>query len=135
MNAGRGWCAGCKAGAGPALDGDAGNSGCVTLPGEHCTIWEYGMPDKKSPPAPAAVPEAPRKRGRPKIYSEPLSQAERARRYRAKRANDFSPPDEMRDTALIDALRWCITHQHEAVDLYLEELVRRYHSKGAEALK
>ncbi|MCY1460032.1 hypothetical protein D9M71_775530 [compost metagenome] len=64
-----------------------------------------------------------------------MSQAERARRYRAKRANDFSPPDEMRGTALIDALRWCITHQHEAVDLYLEELVRRYHSKGAEALK
>ena len=95
------------------------------------------MGDKKSPPAPAPAvePEAPRKRGRPKIYSEPLSQAERARRYRAKRANDFSPPDEMRDTALIDALRWCITHQHEAVDLYLEELVRRYHSKGAEALK
>jgi len=93
--------------------------------------------DKKGAAAPAAesAVEAPRKRGRPKIYSEPLTQAERARRYRAKRANDFSPPDEMRDTALIDALRWCINNQHEAVDLYLEELVRRYHSKGAEALK
>ncbi len=91
------------------------------------------MQDEKAPEA--ADTEAPRKRGRPRIYKEPLSQAERARRYRSKRANDFSPAAEMRDTNLIDALRWCITQQHEAVDIYLEELVRRFHSKGADALK
>ncbi len=93
------------------------------------------MPDKKTPPAEPDAQPAPRKRGRPKIYSEPLTPAERARRYRVRRANDFSPPGEMRDAALIDALRWCITHQHETVDLYLEELVRRFHSKGVGALK
>lgn len=91
------------------------------------------MQDEKAPET--VETEAPRKRGRPRIYKEPLSQAERARRYRTKRANDFSPPAEMRDSGLIDALRWCINNQHEAVDLYLEELVRRFHSKGGDALK
>ncbi|MEA5668494.1 hypothetical protein VA603_13175 [Stenotrophomonas sp. MH1] len=88
------------------------------------------MQDENTPQA-----DAPRKRGRPKIYSEPLTQAERARRYRAKRANDFSPPGEMRDATLIDAVRWGINQKHESLDLYLEELVRRFHSKGVDALK
>lgn len=87
----------------------------------------------------APTPE--KRRGRPRLYATPLSQAERAKRYRKARQWDESSLDDCRDPVLMDRLNWALKHKDSsedaraALDIYLEELVRRHHSKGKSALK
>lgn len=88
-----------------------------------------------------AAPVSAKRRGRPRLYDTPLSQAERARRYRKARQWDESSLDDCRDPVLMDRLSWALKHKEAsedaraALDIYLEELVRRHHSKGKLALK
>lgn len=87
----------------------------------------------------APAPE--KRRGRPRLYDTPLSQAERAKRYRKARQWDESSLDDCRDPVLMDRLSWALKHKESsedakaALDIYLEELVRRHHSKGKLALR
>ena len=90
----------------------------------------------------AADEAAPAKRrGRPRLYDAPLSQAERAKRYRKARQWDESSLDDCRDPVLMDRLSWALKHKDTsedargALDIYLEELVRRHHSKGKTLFK
>ena len=82
-----------------------------------------------------------KRRGRPRLYDTPLSQAERAKRYRKARQWDESSLDDCRDSVLMDRLSWALKNKdtsedaRAALDIYLEELVRRHHSKGKLAIK
>jgi len=84
---------------------------------------------------------AKRGRGRPKLFDTALTQAERARRYRMSRQRDDDSVAECRDSVLMERLRWALKNKGAsedarlALDIYLEELVRRHHSLGAERLK
>lgn len=85
--------------------------------------------------------EAPKRRGRPTLFNTPLTQAERARRYRKARQWNDGDITECRDAVLMDRLRWALKNKEtsddakDALDIYLEELIRRHHSKGALKLK
>ena len=89
------------------------------------------------------TPAAPKRRGRPKLFDVPLTGAERAKRYR--RARKSAPEDvtECRDAVLMERLRFALKWKIEsgeadaaaALDIYLEELVRRHHSRGEELIK
>lgn len=91
-------------------------------------------------PAAVAAPPA-KRRGRPRLYDTPLSQAERAKRYRKARQWDESSLGDCRDPVLMDRLSWALKHKdtsedaRDALDIYLEELVRRHHSKGSQLFK
>lgn len=84
----------------------------------------------------APAPATEKRRGRPRLYDTPLSQAERAKRYRKARQWDESGLNECRDPVLMDRLSWALKNKEisedarAALDIYLEELVRRHHSKG-----
>lgn len=95
--------------------------------------------ENNSPATDAAEPQAaPKRRGRPKLFDVPLTGAERARRYR--RARKSAPEDvsACRDAVLMERLRFALKWKAEsgeadavaALDIYLEELVRRHHSRG-----
>lgn len=110
----------------------------------HIIMWRYleqrlEMDDDDGSPAGAG--EVPKRRGRPRIYDSPLSGAERARRYRKARQWDDEEIAECRDSVLMDRLRWALKNKEgsddarAALDIYLEELVRRHHSQGGDALK
>jgi hypothetical protein len=82
-----------------------------------------------------------RHRGRPPIGDQAMSAADRAFRYRQRRRRDLSPVNEKTDVLLVDGLKKSIQWAAEdpdmagVLDMYIEELVRRHHSKGAAALK
>ena len=97
--------------------------------------------DKSAADAAAVTPTAAKRRGRPRLYETPLSQAERAKRYRKARQWDESSLGDCRDPVLMDRLSWALKNKETsedaraALDIYLEELVRRHHSKGKLAIK
>lgn len=95
--------------------------------------------DDDSPPPSSNAPK--RARGRPKLYDTALTPAERARRYRMSRQRDNESLADCRDAVLMERLRWALKNKgtdeeaQAALDLYLDELLRRHHSRGAGRLK
>ncbi|WP_293706332.1 hypothetical protein [Stenotrophomonas sp. UBA7606] len=87
------------------------------------------------------TPAPKRGRGRPKLYDTALTPAERARRYRMSRQRDNESVAECRDSVLMERLRRALKNKEvaadaqAALDLYLDEMIRRHHSRGADRLK
>jgi hypothetical protein len=103
------------------------------------------MSDKKEDQSTAdtATPVPAKRRGRPKLFDVPLTGAERAKRYRRARKSAPEEVSECRDSVLMERLRFALKWKTEggdsdaieALDIYLEELIRRHHSRGVKALK
>lgn len=96
------------------------------------------MRDEKDPGT-IEMPLA-RKRGRPaKFATGPMTPAQRAHLYRYRRKMDFRAPEEKSDASLIDDIKRCRAavqagdSDHQSVlDMYVEELVKRYHSSAVD---
>lgn len=93
------------------------------------------MRDEKDPGTlEMALPQPPRKRGRPckSTSGKPMDAATRAYLYRRRRLlRALCPMAELSDALLIDSIRRNVREgDQDVLDMYIEELVRRHHSSG-----